>query len=292
MFEDRYTTANGLRLHYVSAGRGDLILFLHGFPEFWYGWKGQLAKFGKDRLAVALDLPGYNLSEKPKELSAYEVEHIVEDVWTFSREISPNKKFALVAHDWGGYIAWALATAHPDALHKLVIINAPHPAIFARLLRSDPMQQKASSYMELFRSAQAEQILSANDFEFLSRVMAFGRENGLPTEDKPEYTKAWSQPGAITGGLNYYRANRLTASSAGDGPSPWAAKLEVPTLVIWGMNDPALRPQNLDGLEQYVTRLTIHRISDASHWLVHTHADAVNELIRSNLACEVSNGAE
>src|SRR5438874_1671503 len=154
------------------------------------------------------------------------------NVWAFAREISPNKKFALVAHDWDGYIAWALAIAYPDVLRRLVIINAPHPAVFARLLRSDPMQQKASSYMELFRSAQAEQILSANDFEFLSRVMAFGRQNGLPAEDKSEYVKAWSQPGAIIGGLNYYRANRLTASSAGDGPSRWSAKVDVPTLVI------------------------------------------------------------
>jgi len=292
VFEDGYMTASGLRLHYVSAGRGDLILFLHGFPEFWYAWKNQLEEFGKDHRAVALDMPGFNLSDKPKELSAYEVGHIIENVWAFAREISPNKKFALVAHDWDGYIAWALAIAYPDVLRRLVIINAPHPAVFARLLRSDPMQQKASSYMELFRSAQAEQILSANDFEFLSRVMAFGRQNGLPAEDKSEYVKAWSQPGAIIGGLNYYRANRLTASSAGDGPSRWSAKVDVPTLVIWGMNDPALLPQNLDGLEEYVTRLAVHRISDASHWLVHTHTKAINQLIVSNLAGGVSNASE
>jgi len=231
-----------------------LILFLHGFPHFWYAWKSLLTEFGKDHRAVALDLPGYNLSEKPKALSAYEVEHIVADVWAFAREVSPNKTFALVAHDWGGYIAWALAVAYPGVLHKLVIINAPHPAIFAQLLHSDSMQQKASNYMELFRSAQAEQILSANDFEFLgSSVMGFGRENGLP---------------------------RLSA------------KIDVPTLVIWGMNDPALLPQNLHGLEQYVTRLTIHRIFDASHWLVHTHADHVNQLIRSNLVSSAFDGSE
>lgn len=211
VFEDGYITANGLRLHYLSAGRGDLILFLHGFREFWHAWKNQLAPFGRDHRAVALDLPGFNLSEKPKELAAYEVGHIVENVWAFAREVSPSKKFALVGHDWGSYIAWPLAIAHPDVLRRLVIIkiNAPHPAIFARLLRSDPTQQKASSYMELFRIAQAEQILSANDYEFLGHVMAFGRENGLPTKDKPEYVKAWSQPGAITCGLNYYRANAL-----------------------------------------------------------------------------------
>lgn len=122
MFEDGYITANGLRLHYVSVGRGDLILFLHGFPEFWYAWKNQPSEFGKDHRAMALDLPGYNLSEKPKEVLAYEAGHIVECVGAFARELSPAKKFALVAHDWGGYIAWALAIAYPEVLRGLVII--------------------------------------------------------------------------------------------------------------------------------------------------------------------------
>lgn len=284
MFADGYLEANGLRLHYVSIGQGDLILFLHGFPEFWYAWKSQLAEFGKNHRAVALDLPGYNLSDKPKELSRCEVEHIVEDVCAFARHLSPDNKFILVGHDWGGYIAWALAMARPETLDRLVIINAPHPAIFARLLSFDPAQQKASSYMELFRSAEAEQILSANDFEFLSRVMAFGSENGLPPGDRTEYLKAWSQPGAITGGLNYYRANRLTTSPAGVPTLPRLPKIDVPTLVVWGMNDPALLPQNLDGLEDYVLRLTVHPIPDASHWLVHTHSELINERIRAYLS--------
>jgi epoxide hydrolase 4 len=282
MLKDEYLSTKSLRLHYVSAGEGDLILFLHGFPEFWYAWKSQLVEFGKDCRAVALDLPGYNLSDKPKELPAYEVQRMVENVSAFACELSPGKRFVLVGHDWGGYIAWAFAMTHPEMLDKLVILNAPHPVIFARLLSSDPAQQKASGYMELFRGAQAEEILSGNDFEFLSRVVGFERENGLPPEDKPEYLDAWSQHGAITGGLNYYRANRLASSTCEENYRRFP-KIEVPTLVIWGMKDPALLPQNLDGLEEHVTRLTIERIPDASHWLVHTHAGRVNDLIRAFL---------
>lgn len=283
-FKDGYADVNDMRLHYVSTGHGRLILFLHGFPEFWYAWKSQLAEFGKDHHAVALDMPGFNLSDKPEALSAYKINRIVEDVYGFAHNLSHGKRFILVGHDWGGYVAWAFAIAHPEVLQKLVIINAPHPAIFAQLLSSDPSQQKASEYMEMFRSARAEQILSANDFEFLAnRIMVFGKKNGLPPEVKPQYLKAWAQPGAVTGGLNYYRANSLTPCPVGDGALASSLTVNVPTLVIWGVSDPAMVPQNLNGLEKYAPRLTIQQVPDASHWLVHTHSGQINDLIRAYL---------
>lgn len=282
MLRDEYVEANGVRLHYVTAGSGELILFLHGFPEFWYAWKNQLAEFSKDHHAVALDMRGYNLSEKPCELSEYRVTKIVEDVREVANQLSPDARIVLVGHDWGGYVAWVFAAAYPEMLGKLVIVNAPHPAIIAHLLRSDPDQQKASEYMSMFRSDQAESILCANEFDFLAnKIMAFGKTSGIPVEDKAEYIKAWSQEGAITGGLNYYRANDLAAArnSSTDAPSV----VNVPTLVIWGMLDPSMVPKNLDGLEKYVPQLTIRRISDASHWLVHTHSAEVNRYIRDFL---------
>ncbi len=283
-FKDGYADLSDVRLHYVSTGRGRLILFLHGFPEFWYAWKGQLAEFGKDHRAVALDLPGFNLSDKPGEVAAYKIDNIVEGLYAFTQQLSHGERIILVGHDWGGYLAWAFAFAHPEVLQNLIVINAPHPAIFAELLSSDPAQQKASEYMAMFRSAQAEQILSANDFEFLAnRVMAFGRKNGLPPEDRPEYVKAWSQPGAITGGLNYYRANSLESCTGDDTGLASCLTVDVPALVIWGLNDPAIVPKNLDGLEKYVRQLTIQRIPEASHWLVHTHCGLVNRLIRAYL---------
>src|SRR6516165_1464331 len=133
-FRDEYASVNGVRLHYVSAGKGPLILFLHGFPEFWYEWKDQLAEFGKDHLAVAPDMRGYNLSDKPRDLAQYRISVLVEDIRALGEHFAPGKKFVLVGHDWGGAVAWSFAIAHPEMVEKLIIVNAPHPGIFARLL--------------------------------------------------------------------------------------------------------------------------------------------------------------
>ena len=284
MLTDNYANVNGVRLHYVDAGTGPLILFLHGFPEFWYAWKNQLVAFASDHHAIALDMRGFNLSDKPTDVAQYRLDVLVEDIRAFAAHVSDGRKFVLVGHDWGGFVAWAFAAAHPQTLEKLVIINAPHPAIFARLLTTNPAQQKASEYMEIFRSAQAETILSANNFDILAnRVTVFGSENGLLPEDKPAYIKAWSQPGALTGGLNYYRANRLSSLPLANPANASSFVVNVPTLVIWGEKDPAMVPQNLDGLAEFVPQLTIKRIPDASHWLVHRQSVQVTAYIRDFL---------
>ena len=206
-----YANVNGQRLHYARAGSGPLIVFLHGFPEFWYEWKHQIAEFSRDHTVVAPDMRGYNLSSKPAEVSAYQMPNLVEDVRALAAELMKSAggtKFTLVAHDWGGVVAWVFAALHPEMLDKLVIVNAPHPTIFGRLLREDPAQQKASAYMLMFRSPEAEATLSANSYEWLtSLVLGDGIKAGTVTEaDRKAYVEAWSQPGALTGGLNYYRA--------------------------------------------------------------------------------------
>ena len=294
--KDEYAEVNGVRLHYVSAGNGPLIIFLHGFPEFWYEWKHQLAEFSKDHLAVAPDMRGYNLSEKPADLEQYQVKYLVEDVRALAEHLG-RKKFVLVGHDWGGAVAWAFAIAHPEYVDKLVIVNAPHPGIFGRELAQNPAQQKASQYMLMFRGDKAEQTLSANNYMMLVNiVLGPGLKTGVFTEeDKQAYLKAWSQPGAITGGLNYYRASRVgppapqtgDASGAGDsalpgnfGPDPTRFMVKVPTLVIWGEKDTALLTGNLDGLEEFVPQLTIKRIPDGSHWVIHEKPAEVNGYIR------------
>ena len=291
MLRENYIRVNGLQLHVVSAGKGPLILFLHGFPEFWYEWKNQLAEFGKDHLAVAPDMRGYNLSDKPEALNQYKMSILVEDVRALADHFSHQKKFVLVAHDWGGAVAWAFAIQHPDMLDRLVIVNAPHPGVFGRLLASDAAQQQASQYMLMFRSPQAEQNLAANDYVFLVKVVLdAGLKTGVFTEDdKQAYIKAWSQPGALTGGLNYYRANEVgppvsgqVAREAGGNfaVDPNNLVVKVPTLVIWGEKDTALLPQNLDGLEKFVPQLTIKRIPDGSHWVIHEKRAEVNAAIR------------
>src|SRR6204780_2438980 len=166
----RYAEVNGVKLHYVEQGKGPLILFLHGFPEFWYAWKDLLPEFAKSHHAVAVDMRGYNLSSMPESVDAYQVPILVEDVRALAEKLGA-KKFVLVGHDWGGVIAWAFAAAHPEMLEKLVIVNAPHPVVFARELANNPDQQKASAYFNLFTSPAAESTLSQDDFAVLQQIV-------------------------------------------------------------------------------------------------------------------------
>lgn len=272
---------NGVRLHYAKSGTGQLMVFLHGFPEFWYAWKDQLDEFGRDHLAVAPDMRGYNVSSKPEGVEQYRMPLLVEDVRALAAHLGfgADRKFILVGHDWGGVVAWSYAAAHPDTIEKLIIINAPHPTIFGRELRDNPAQQKASAYMTMFRGPEAEKILSANNHQMLIQmVLGEGLKNGHITEaDKAAYLDAWSQPQALTGGLNYYRASQVgTASSVG----LTASLIKVPTLVIWGEKDTALLTGNLNGLDTVVPQLTIKRIPDGTHWVVHEKRDEVNGYIR------------
>ena len=283
--KDRYADVNGVRLHYVEQGRGPLILFLHGFPEFWYSWKDLLADFGRDHHAVAVDMRGYNLSSRPETVDAYRVPVIVEDIRTLALKLKA-KNFALMGHDWGGVIAWAFAAQHAEMLDRLIIINAPHPTLFARLLATDPAQQKASGYFNLFNSPQAEQMLSANNYAGM--LGAFG--SSLNEEDRKVYLAAWNRPGGLTGGLNYYRAAQLR-SPAGAPPGQVAqppaiqplAPITTPTLVIWGEKDTAILTGNLEGLDQFVKPLTIQRVPDGSHWVVHEKPGQVIQYIRAFL---------
>lgn len=292
---ETYVKVNGIRLHCITAGNGPLILFLHGFPEFWYEWKDQLQEFGKNYLAVAPDLPGYNLSDKPSELSDYRSEILLEDIRELADHFRHKRKFILVGHDWGGGLAWAFAIAHPEYLDKLVIINAPHPAIFERLLASDPEQQKASQYMFMFRSSKAEAILSANNYASLTEhVLDPLLKSGAFTEtEKEAYLKAWSRPGALTGGLNYYRANHLGPPASPQiaaeiGPSTndfgvgsASMVVKIPTLVIWGEKDTALVARSLTDLHEFVPNLIIKRVPEGSHWVVHEKPAEVNLYIRT-----------
>ena len=296
MLHDQYAEVNGVRLHYVKAGKGPLIIFLHGFPEFWYEWKHQLEDFGKDHLAVAPDMRGYNLSAKPSEVDQYQMKYLVEDVRALADHLG-HKKFVLVGHDWGGAVAWSFAISHPEYLEKLVIVNAPHPGVFMRELRDNPAQQKASQYMLMFRGEKAEETLSANNYAMLvGAVLGSGLKSGAFTEDdKKAYIEAWSKPGALTGGLNYYRAARVgppppnapaegTSSSGNFAVDPERLMVQVPTLVIWGEKDTALLTGNLEGLDKFVPKLTIKRIPDGSHWVIHENPAEVDSYIREFIA--------
>jgi len=285
-----FVTANGLRLHLARRGSGELILFLHGFPEFWYAWKDQLEEFGRDHLAVAPDLRGHNLSEGPTALDGYRVPALIEDVRALAEQLNGGRPFVLVGHDWGGVIAWAFAIRHPELLRRLVIINAPHPAVFDRELDTNPAQQRASEYMNFFRSPQAEAGLSADGHAALRRIFGSLRAKGRFTDDDERaYVAAWSRPGSLTAGLNLYRASRIGPPAAGQARDKVASGLDattgiaVPTLVIWGEKDDALLTGNLVGLDRYVSQLTIERIPEGTHWVVHEFPGEVAARIRAFL---------
>jgi len=288
--EHHFAELNGIRMHYVTAGEGRLVLFAHGFPEFWYEWRRQIDEFGRDHLAAAPDLRGYNLTSKPRDIEQYRVKHLVEDLRALADHLGA-KRFVLVGHDWGGAGAWAFAVAHPDLLEKLIIINAPHPGVFVRELHSNPAQQQASQYMRMFCTPEAEEILTPDHYRYLiDALLTHGLKRGyFDEEDQRAYVEAWSRPGALTGGLNYYRAARMLPPAPGNAaPEPVvdvaALTVRVPTLVIWGERDSALLPGNLDGLDQFVPDLTVRRVPDANHWIVHQKPELVNRYIREFLS--------
>lgn len=276
----------GVQLHCVSQGRGRLVLCLHGFPEFWYEWRALLPALSADRLVVVPDQRGYNLSDKPAEVAAYRIRHLVGDVRRVAAAYT-SEPFTLVAHDWGAAVAWAYAIAHPDTLDRLVVINGPHPVPFSRALATDPAQQQASEYITRLRAPGAERWLAADDFGWLTRetLDAWGADQ--PTREA--YRAAWSQPGALAAMLAWYRASPLYPPAAGDAGAmkrtldPQDFIVRVPTLVIWGERDRMLLPVNLDGLEQCVPELRVERIAQATHWVLHEQSARVIELIQGFL---------
>ena len=289
---------NGTRLHYGSAGEPGkpLILFVHGFPEFWYAWERQLAEFGQTHFAVAPDLRGFNLSSKPAEPEAYRPKLLVEDLVQFIRVLG-YEKCVIVAHDWGGAVCWNLAAQHPELIERFVIINSPHPYLFARALSADPAQQQASAYMNWLRKPGSEQALAANEFELLEKMLT-GEAGALPAwfsgDTRVRYHGAWSEPGdngshSLTGGVNYYRATPMHPPATGE-TAPDISRLDpamfvvrVPTLVIWGENDRALPKTLVDGLDEFVPDMRLERIPEGTHWVIHEQPERINLLIRSAL---------
>jgi pimeloyl-ACP methyl ester carboxylesterase len=282
-----YADVNGVRLHYATAGSGPLMLFVHGFPQFWHAWHALLPEFARTHQAVAPDTRGINLSSKPEGVKAYHATQLTEDLRQLILHLG-HERCVLVAHDWGGAVAWNLAVQHPELIEKLVIINAPHPVMFARELKHNPAQRAASDYMRLLRMDKAERVLADDDFR---RLSGFFREWGHAGGARADaatvalHRQAWAQPGALTAGLNYYRASPLYPPGPGEAdhiPELRAADfmVRVPTLVIWGGSDTALLPGLLDGLEECVPDLRVEHIQQGSHWVVHEFPDKVTALIR------------
>ena len=287
-----YLDLEECRLHYVSRGQGKPILFLHGFPQFWFLWRRQLADLGGDHAVYAPDMRGYNLSCKPEEVEAYRMRHLLADVVGLveALDLAP---LTLVGHDWGGIVSWAFALKYPELLERLVIIDGPPPFTWNRDLRESPKQRDAVNYMLEFSkpSPKPEEMLAANGFSMMDDLMLRigGRGAQLSDPERAAYHEAWSQSGALRGGLNYYRAARMGEQVAAGGvPEEYARKItsqtvSVPTLVIWGENDAALLPSLTRGLSEWVPRLRVEIVPGAGHWVPYERPEEVNSLIRDFL---------
>jgi pimeloyl-ACP methyl ester carboxylesterase len=282
-----FDTAEGIQLHAKACGPAGapVLLFVHGFPEFWGTWRQQLAAFSTDYRCVAIDLRGFNLSSQPTDVSAYKPHLLVADLRAVIQALGAPV-FAVVAHDWGGAVAWSLAAQHPELMRNLVVLNAPHTILFAKALASDPGQQAAGAYMNVLRRPGSERILAKDDFAWLRELLG-----ELTDEELQAYRACWAH--GLTGGCNYYRASPLHPDTL-DAPGRMAAlaamldpadfQVSVRTQVIWGTGDVALRPVLLEGLEQQVSDLRIHRIEGAGHWVTRRNADEVNRVIQQFLA--------
>jgi epoxide hydrolase 4 len=275
-----YIISNGIRLHYVTQGEGPLMLMLHGFPEFWYSWRKQIPEFAQNYKVVALDLRGYNDSEKPTDKSAYVMAEFIKDVEGVIRGLGYDR-CVLVGHDWGGAIAWNFAYAHPEMVEKLIILNLPHPAKFAEGLRT-PQQLLRSSYIFFFQLPWLPELLvQASGYQIVTAALTgmAVNKNAFSDSDLAAYREAVAKPGALTAMLNYYRNTFEQGLTNRD----WGV-LNVPTLMIWGEDDTALGKELTYGTEAYVKNFQIRYIPNCSHWVQQERPDLVTQYMREYLA--------
>ncbi len=278
---DGYADLAEARLHYVEAGpsEGPLVVLLHGFPDFWYSWRHQIPALAAAGFrAVAPDMRGYNLSSKPAALSAYEPRRLAGDIRDLIRERGAERAF-LAGHDWGAAVAWVVAMAHPEVVERLAILNVPHPRRMLESLRRPGRQLAKSWYIFFFQLPWLpERALRVGGWwGFRYGFEHDARPGAFTPADIDRYREAWSQPGAATATINYYRASmRRPPGRERGGLNPIAA----PTLVIWGEHDRYLRSslaepsrEDVPGLERVV------RLPDASHWVQHDEPDRVSELL-------------
>ena len=279
-----------------------VLLFLHGFPEGAWVWDPLLLHFSKPEnggyRCVAPNLRGYERSSAPEDVKAYRAKHLVQDIAALIDTpcASANGSAplaALIAHDWGGAVAWSLANQHPALLQKLVIVNSPHPGPFLKALQNDPAQIAASAYMNFLVQPEAAAQLAAHDFDRLfgfltghdASLQSLSTQTAAVSPDwltpavKAQYRAVWQH--GLQGGLNYYRASPLRPATATDpGASavqipPEALRIEVPTLVLWAQDDVALLPCLTEGLDQHIADLTLVNIANATHWVVHEQPQRV-----------------
>ena len=274
----REAVVNGVRLHYVEAGDGPLVVLLHGFPEFWYSWRYQIPALAAAGFhAIAPDMRGYNESDKPAGIHNYRVSILADDIAGLIRYAGAQRA-AVVGHDWGGAVAWYMPIRHPQVVEKLIVLNAPHPHAFARELKT-LAQLRKSWYIFFFRLPWLpEASIRAFNYAAIDRALRRDpvRPGAFSPADIQRYKQALAQPGALTAAINYYRAlfrrgpRRTTRG---------ASQIDAPALLIWGEQDRYLGLRLTEGLEQWMPHIQVARIPNASHWVQVDAPQRVNELL-------------
>jgi epoxide hydrolase 4 len=271
-----YAEVGDQRLHYVEAGQGPLVVLLHGFPEFWYGWRRQIVPLAAAGFrVVAPDTRGYNLSSKPGGVGAYDAGQLAGDIAGLIHERGAGSAL-LAGHDWGGTIAWTVAMHHPQVVDRLAILNAAHPRKLSQGLHH-PGQLRKSWYFFFFDLPDLpEAVVRADDWRFFRHFLRDARPAYTP-EETGRYEQAWAQPGAATAMINYYRCSvRASPKKAEAALRPVSA----PTLVIWGQRDRYLGPELAEPEHDDVPNLDrVERLPDASHWVHHDEHERVNQLL-------------
>jgi pimeloyl-ACP methyl ester carboxylesterase len=287
--------ANGQQLFTRLAGDPGqpLILFLHGFPEYGGAWDDILPVFSDAYRVAAPDQRGYGWSSKPAAVDDYRAHHLAADMHALADQLSPGRPFDLVAHDWGASIAYLMAFLKPDRIRRLVVCNGVHPLPFQSAVIEDPEQRKASQYIRWLRRPDSHTLIAENGyaraFDMLSRTP---NSAWLIPEKRARYLAAWSQPGAMNGMVNWYRASpivvpkpdeRFDAAQLPNIPASHV-RVRMPHLVVWGMDDIALRPSTRAGLDEHCDALVVKEVQGADHWIIHQKPELVIGHIKGFLA--------
>jgi pimeloyl-ACP methyl ester carboxylesterase len=277
--EHRFASVNGIHLHYVKQGTGlELIVLLHGWPEFWYSWRYQLPVLSEKYTVIAPDLRGFNLSDKPVGYEQYQTKHVIKDIRELVQQLG-FEKCNIVGHDWGGGVAWHFATAFPEMTKKLAILNCPHPYLLLKNLLTNPKQLKKSWYMMGFQIPFLPEFLMqqflSQLFERNMRGWLYNPEN-MTESDLGLYVQAYREKDALTNSINYYRAG-LRCGISDDLKKK---KVKVPTRVIWGKNDRALGAELNDKLNEVIDApFDVKYLDQCSHWTQVDQPEKVNQLL-------------
>ncbi len=273
--EERYIETNGIKLHTVIIGEGEPILLMHGFPDFWYGWKNVILGLKDEFKLILPDTRGINLSDKPEGVESYYPITLIDDIKGLSEALDLGK-FTLVGHDWGGSLSYGFATLYPELLKGLVTMNCPHPALTSKKIQnsSKEMRKTMKYQLDAMKSDRLEE-MKRDNFAAMRTLVFKGKDEF----DQEKYIEAWSQPGSLKYGLMYYTA-AYKYTKAGNSVENWVSNIDVPTLVIWGMKDQHLDPVILEGLEEYVKDLKIVRSENGGHFAMDDSPDLVVSEIR------------